>query len=195
MQRAGWILLFLCCGTTGLSAGDGGASIRYISDRTAVTLRADKGMASEVVAMIRSGTQVDLIEHHDASGYSRVRVGPGHEGWVLTRYLSEQPAAHERLVAAQAQLAALRTRNRELELDNRRLRAAAEQATPPTAPAMIVNADHASGPYTPQAAAASGYGLSGVLTGIGLLVTGLLLGLVLPLLPRTGRRRRWAPGL
>ena len=191
MQRAGWILLFLCCGTTGLSAGDGGASIRYISDRTAVTLRADKGMASEVVALIRSGTQVDLIEHHDASGYSRVRVGPGHEGWVLTRYLSEQPAAHERLVAAQAQLAALRTRNRELELDNRRLQAAAAVPAPPAA---VRDAEDPV-PSPPEPATDTDYGMSEMLTGAGLFVAGLLLGLVVPLLPRAGRRRRWTPEL
>lgn len=157
---------------------------RYISDETAVTLRAEKGMRGEVVALIKSGTRVDLVEHDAASGYSRVRVGPGREGWVLTRYLSEQPAARERLAEVEAELAAAQARIEELE------------AKPLPAPEPSVAPEDVSAPADDaDTGAGRRYGLSEMLTGGGLFVAGLLLGLIFNLLPRKGRRRRWTPEL
>ena len=181
------LCLWLC--VMGTVAAQDGAIVRYISDETAVTLREDKGMESEVMALIKSGARVELLESDEASGYSRVRVGPKREGWVLTRYLSDQPAAREKVVALEASLADQRAKLSILEQDNQRLRAAAAKAG--TAGRVATTAG---GGVAPRSAK-QGYSPSDVMTGVGLFVVGLLVGLIASQLMRGRRRRRWTPEL
>ncbi len=164
---------------------------RYISDETAVTLRQDKGMAAEVVALIKSGARVELIESDEASGYSRVRVGPGREGWVLTRYLTDQPAAREKLAAVSASLADQQARVRQLELEVQRLRTAANAST------VGVGAAPRPAAATPAPTADDdGYTWSEFFTGAALFLVGLLMGLIASqVLAQGRRRRRWTPDL
>lgn len=165
-------------------------STRYISDETAITLREDKGMSAPVAALLKSGTKVELIEEDSASGYSRVRVGPGREGWVLARYLSTEPAARERLGAMQSQLAESQALARKLEAENARLReslaerskAAAGAAPAPAATDASDETDVDRGVPSQTAA---------MVTGAGLFIAGLLAGILIPMVVRTRPRRRW----
>ncbi len=168
-----------------LSAAADDSATRYISDETAITLRADKGMNAAVAALLKSGAKVELIEDDTASGYSRVKVSPGREGWVLTRYLSNEPAARERLVAVQSKLAEQQAMVRKLEGDVIRLREAAVVSGNAARPAVDPAPASAQDP-------APGQGSDPVLvgTGIGLFVAGLLSGLLIPMLRRGKPRRR-----
>ena len=47
--------------------------------------------------MVSSGMQLEVLERDGDSGYSRVRTPGGTEGWVLTRYLMNEPSAREQL--------------------------------------------------------------------------------------------------
>ena len=164
--------------------------VRYISDETAITLRQDKGMDAPVVALLISGTKVELIETDATAGYAHVKVGPGREGWVLARYLSMQPAARERLPKVEAALAEQKTIVARLESENERLRSAQGVAAPPALPPGADLPPTAAGPAEPTVPADHAQAQA-MFTGAGLFVVGLLVGLLIPLIPR-GPRRNWS---
>jgi len=171
----------------GARAGD--SDTRYISDETAVTLREDKGMSAPVSALLKSGAKVQLLENDADSGYSRVKVAPGRDGWVLTRYLSTEPAARERLAATLSELSEQRATVRKLESENLKLRESARKSAAP-APAIVAVAEP---PVATPEDSALGQSSDAVLmgTGAGLFIAGLLTGLLIPMIRRTRSPRAW----
>lgn len=83
---------------------------RYVSDELEITMRTGKGVKYGIRKMLSSGTKLSVIET-DPSGYSKVRTSKGVEGWVLTRYLTNNASARNRLAASEQKVA-----NLELEL-------------------------------------------------------------------------------
>ena len=90
------------------------AETRYISDRLEITMRSGKGTGYGITRMLRSGTPVEVLDVDKSSGYTRVRTQSGKEGWVLSRFLMQGPAASDLLARAEKNLA-------ELELDNSKM--------------------------------------------------------------------------
>ncbi|TDU30846.1 SH3 domain protein [Panacagrimonas perspica] len=170
----------------GVHAGD--SDTRYISDETAVTLREDKGMSAPVAALLKSGAKVQLLENDADSGYSRVKVAPGRDGWVLTRYLSTEPAARERLAATLSELTQQQAMVRKLESENLRLRESAKKTGAPAPVVAAVESPVMAGPGSSTLSQGSDAVLMG--TGAGLFIAGLLTGLLIPMIRRT-RSPRW----
>lgn len=83
---------------------------RYVSDELEITMRNGQGVKFAIRKMLTSGTKLDVVET-DPSGYSKVRTENGTEGWVLTRYLDNQPSSRNRLAASEQKVA-----NLELEI-------------------------------------------------------------------------------
>ena len=54
--------------------------------------------------MVESGTQLQVIETDEESGYTQVRTNAGTEGWVLSRYLMSEASAREQLANLTNQL-------------------------------------------------------------------------------------------
>ena len=96
-------------------AGQAQAESRYVSDTLEITMRSGKGTSYGITRMLRSGTQVEVLDDDEKTGYTKVRTKSGKEGWVLTRFLMKTPAARDRLAAAEKQLAELELENRKLE--------------------------------------------------------------------------------
>lgn len=89
---------------------------RYISDNIPVTLRTGPSLENRIVRNLSAGVRVEALETDEDSGYTRVRVASdGTEGWVLTRYLLQEPIARDRLAVAERELATARSRIAELE--------------------------------------------------------------------------------
>ena len=80
------------------------AQSAWVSDEFEVTLRTGPSTSNAIELMVSSGTRLEILEQDAESGYSRVRTGGGTEGWVLTRYLMDEPAAREQLQALTSQL-------------------------------------------------------------------------------------------
>jgi SH3 domain protein len=106
------LLLVLALGAAGVQA-----QTRYVSDRLEVTLRTGTSTQHAIVRMLPSGARVDVLQVDAASGYTRVRTADGVEGWVLTRYLMEQPAAREQLATAGGRVENLNARVQELSAE------------------------------------------------------------------------------
>jgi SH3 domain protein len=92
------------------------AQTRYVTDNLSVELRRGPSLEYLILRSLRSGEAVQVLEQDAEAGYSRVRAaGDGAEGWVLTRFLENEPAARDKLAAAERNLAAARNRVTDLE--------------------------------------------------------------------------------
>lgn len=80
-------------------AGTAVADSAWVSDEFEVMLRTGPSTSNAIERMLPSGTALEILERDADSGYSRVRTEAGTEGWVLSRYLMEEPSAREQLAA------------------------------------------------------------------------------------------------
>ncbi len=71
------------------------AETRYVTDQFEITLRTGSSVSNSILAMLRSGQAVTLIEEDAETKYSLVQTADGKKGYVLTRYLDKQPAGRE----------------------------------------------------------------------------------------------------
>lgn len=89
------------------------AETRYASDELEIALRSGTSTQHRILRMIPSGTPLQVLQHDEASGYTKVRAPSGTEGWVLTRLLMTAPSARDRLAAAEKKLAELELQSRQ----------------------------------------------------------------------------------
>jgi SH3 domain protein len=75
----------------------------YITDQFEVTLRSGTSTSNSIISMLKSGQKVELLEQDVATKYSLVETGDGKKGYVLTRYLDQQPSGRERSDVLQQQ--------------------------------------------------------------------------------------------
>ena len=80
------------------------AQSAWVSDQFEVMLRTGPSTSNAIERMLPSGTALEIVENDAESGYSRVRTAAGTEGWVLTRYLMNEPSAREQLAALTSRL-------------------------------------------------------------------------------------------
>jgi len=78
------------------------AESRYITDEFEITLRTGKGNSHKIIKMLPSGAKLELIEEEegDDGQYALVKTSDGTEGWVLKRYLSNNPSSKDMLAAS-----------------------------------------------------------------------------------------------
>jgi SH3 domain protein len=82
---------------------------RYVTDRTIVELRRGPSIEYLILRNLEAGERVEVLEQDEDAGYSRVRVADeGTEGWILTRFLTAEPIARERLAVAERSLSGAR---------------------------------------------------------------------------------------
>lgn len=88
-----WAISLLVLGL----ASQAGAAPAWVSDQFEVMLRTGPSTSNAIERMLPSGTSLEVVEVDEESGYSRVRTQAGTEGWVLSRYLMDEPSAREQL--------------------------------------------------------------------------------------------------
>ncbi|HZD52030.1 MAG TPA: TIGR04211 family SH3 domain-containing protein [Woeseiaceae bacterium] len=76
----------------------------WVSDQFEVTLRTGPSTSHSISRVLPSGTELELLEREAAEGYSRVATPDGAEGWILTRYLMNEPSARQQLERLTSQL-------------------------------------------------------------------------------------------
>jgi SH3 domain protein len=77
------------------------AETGYINDEFEITLRSGESTKHSIVRMLASGTRIEVLSSNPDSGYSQVLTGDGAEGYVLSRFISQQPVARDRLARTQ----------------------------------------------------------------------------------------------
>jgi SH3 domain protein len=59
----------------------------YVSGVTKITMRTGPGVEHKIVAMLETGTRLEVLEYQ--TDWSLVQTGNQKQGWVLTRFLTE----------------------------------------------------------------------------------------------------------
>lgn len=102
MSRYILLILALCCLESAV------AETVYVKDLLFVPLRGGQSTEYKILHRgIRSGTALELLEVNDETGYSRIRMQNGLEGWVKSQYLSEEPIARHQLNGLKQQISEL----------------------------------------------------------------------------------------
>jgi len=96
IARSIWMTFFL--------SAVAGAQTQYVSDQLEVMLRTGPTTQNAIVRVLKSGTALEVVEQDSDSGYARVKTNAGTEGWVLMRFLIDQPVARDRIVVTERRL-------------------------------------------------------------------------------------------
>lgn len=92
----------------------------YVSDKLEAQLRTGPSTQHKIVRILNAGMPVTVLEEDKENGYSRITTENGIEGWILTRYLTENQPARAQLENASQKMDSLGLENRQLraELDS-----------------------------------------------------------------------------
>lgn len=77
----------------------------YVSDQLVITVRTGPSTENSIISNLVSGDAVEVLQINAETGYTRVRLVSGTEGWVLSRYLVASPVSQDRLIIAESDLA------------------------------------------------------------------------------------------
>lgn len=105
------------------------AAPAWITDQFEVMVRTGPSTNNAIQLMLTSGAQVEVLERDPDTGYSRVRTAGGTEGWVITRYLMQEPAARQQLEALTSQLTEASAEGSSLSQQLAAIRGQHQQAT------------------------------------------------------------------
>lgn len=118
------VALALLILSTSLTAAQRG----YVSDKLEVQMRSGPSLQHKIVKMLPSGTPLTVIENDATTGYSLVQLESGDEGWILSRYLTNQPAARTLVEENLRKLTELSEENKNLKAELAALKASKEDA-------------------------------------------------------------------
>jgi SH3 domain protein len=77
---------------------------RYVSDKLWLQLRSGPGSDFRILKALPSGEHLIFREQTENKNYTKVTTDKGVEGWVLTRFLEDEPVAKEKLILSQREL-------------------------------------------------------------------------------------------
>lgn len=77
---------------------------RYVSDKLWLQLRSGPGSDFRILKALPSGEHLIFMEQTEDKNYTKVTTDKGVEGWVLTRFLEDEPVAKEKLILSQREL-------------------------------------------------------------------------------------------
>jgi SH3 domain protein len=96
-----WLVGLTAIGLVGIAT----AESNWVIDSFEITMRTGPSTENTIVRMLPSGTELEVLSRDAASGYTQVRTPSGAEGWVLTRYLMDEPSARAQLATLTRQMA------------------------------------------------------------------------------------------
>jgi len=91
------------------------AATRYISDQLSINLRRGPGTSYGITKLLKAGTEVETMKQ--TNGWTQVRTPTGTTGYVLTRFVSSEPAARDRIEQYQSQAEKLEQENESLHAE------------------------------------------------------------------------------
>lgn len=77
------------------------AATRYVSDELSVNMRRGPSTSYGINTLLKAGTEVQTLDA--SNGWTKIRTPGGSEGYILTRFLSSEPAARDRIEAIETE--------------------------------------------------------------------------------------------
>jgi SH3 domain protein len=84
------------------------ANTKYITDEFDIMLRTLPAMDANIIKALPTGTPLTVVIEDAGKAHSQVRTTDGAVGYVLTRFISDKPAARSQLAGLQEQIELLR---------------------------------------------------------------------------------------
>jgi len=91
------------------------ARTAYVTDNVEIPLRSDESERSKIVKILNNGTPLTILEDRPETGYSYVQTNTGLEGFILNRFLSNEPSSRTQLETATKKLELLQEENKQLK--------------------------------------------------------------------------------
>lgn len=91
------------------------AKTAYISENLELPLRSADNERSKIIKMLPAGTAITVFHEANENGYSYIQSSQGVEGFVLSRFLSDQPSSREQLEATSKKLDQVLDENKQLK--------------------------------------------------------------------------------
>lgn len=91
------------------------AQTRYVTDEFKIMVRTGPSGKNKIIETLDSGTSVQVLRVDSGNGHSQVQTSNGKIGYVLTRFLTDTPAARSRVRYLENQLKKLRSKPGELQ--------------------------------------------------------------------------------
>lgn len=98
-----------------LMSAAAGAATRYVSDELSINMRRGPGTSYGITELLSAGTQVQTLD--ETNGWTQIRTPEGETGYVLTRFLSNSPAARDRIQSIESQIEQLTAENEALRAE------------------------------------------------------------------------------
>lgn len=83
----------------------------YVTDTMKHMLRSSENNRSRILKMLPSGTKLTLISENKSTGYSKVQINSGIEGFILTRHTLKNPISSWYLDLANKKIEVLQQEN------------------------------------------------------------------------------------
>jgi len=110
MKKRFSLLSVLCFCITVLISGASYAQTRYVTDSFEIMMRTGPSVKNKIVKALNSGIAVQVMRADAGNGYSQVKTDKGEIGYVLTRYLSADKSAKDRVVYLEGVLEQLQSK-------------------------------------------------------------------------------------
>lgn len=91
------------------------AQTRYVTDEFEIMMRTGPSIQNKIVLALKSGQRIEVLRVDSGNGHSQVQTPQGEIGYVLTRFLSDDPSARNRVSYLEGQLTKLRSKPGELQ--------------------------------------------------------------------------------
>lgn len=90
------------------------AQTRYVTDDFEIMMRTGPSVKNKIVKALKSGARIEILREDAGNGHSQVQTEEGEIGYALTRYLTPNPSARNRVRYLEGQLSKLRSKPGEL---------------------------------------------------------------------------------
>jgi len=99
----------ICVTSALLLCNTGFAQTRYVTDDFNVMLRTGPDTKNKIVKALGSGTRLEVLVQDAGAGHSQVRTSQGDVGYLLTRFMSKNPSARDRVLKLESQIEQLKS--------------------------------------------------------------------------------------
>ncbi len=107
------ITILLICAFAIFAHGHALAASYYVAPRSEVPVRRAPGSQYKIIAILKDGAKVDMLE--DDGTWARILLRNGKEGWILRRYITDQPPLSMVVASQKEKIGLLSKEKSELE--------------------------------------------------------------------------------
>ena len=102
MHKAALLLLTLTC-----LASSASAATRYVSDDLYTYLHSGPGTKYKIMGSVDAGEHINVIQTNTNAGFTLIKDSKGRNGWINSKYVSKNPGLKERLAKLEVQFTKL----------------------------------------------------------------------------------------